>query len=75
MQNLNKQNNLNYNQYYSPSTNQYLYNKNQDILQKSSNNNTRAFSPDSNKENNKQINTQKYSYLNKQDIPLKNKKQ
>ena len=75
MQNLNKQNNLNYNQYYSPSTNQYLYNKNQDILQKSSNNNTRAFSPDSNKENNKQINTQKYSYLNKQDIALKNSNQ
>ena len=75
MQNLNKQNNLNYNQYYSPSTNQYLYNKNQDILQKSSNNNTRAFSPDSYKENNKQINTQKYSYLNKQDIPLKNSNQ
>jgi len=68
MQNLNRQNNSNYNQLYTPSTNQYLYNKSKDIFQNSQNNNTRSFSPNSNKKNN----TQDYHYMNKQEMPLKN---
>ena len=67
MQNLNRQNNSNYNQLYTPSTNQYLYNKSKDIFQNSQNNNTRSFSPNSNKKNN----TQDYHYMNKQEMPLK----
>ena len=68
MQNLNKQNNPNYNQFYTPTANQYLYNKSKDIFQNSQNNNSRAFSPNSNKKNN----NQDYPYMNKQEMPLKN---
>ena len=69
----NRQNNFNYNQYYTPSmNNQYLYNKNKENMLNQPNNNTRAFSPNPNKTENKQINTRNYTYLNKQEIPLKN---
>ena len=69
----NRQNNFNYNQYYTPSmNNQYLYNKNKENILNQPNNNTRAFSPNPNKAENKQINTRNYTYLNKQEIPLKN---
>ena len=68
MQNLNRQNIQNYNQIYSPQSNQYIYNKDIDFFQNSQNSKARAFSPYSNKKNN----FVGYSYLNKQEVPLKN---
>ena len=67
MQNLNRLNNPNYNQLYTPSMNSHLLDKNKEIFQISKNNNIRAFSP-----NNKKINNQEYTYLNKKEMPLKN---
>ena len=69
----NRQNNFVYNQYYTSSLNQYLYNKNKDPFPNSSkNNNIRTFSPNQNKTENKQTNSRDYTYLNKQEMPLKN---
>ena len=68
MKNLNRQNNSNYNQFYSPQNYQYLYNKSKDNIKNKQNNNIRAFSPNFSKKNN----NQDYSYMNKQEMPLKN---
>ena len=72
MQNLMRQNNLNYNQYYTPSMNQYQNNKNKENFYNTSNNNTRGFSQNSNQRENKYVNSKEYSYLNNKEIPLKN---
>ena len=67
-----RQNNLNYNQYYTPSMNQYQNNKNKENFYNTSNNNTRGFSQNSNQRENKYVNSKEYSYLNNKEIPLKN---
>ena len=68
----NRQNNINYNQYYTPSMNKYSYNKNKETFPNPPNNNIRSFSSNQTRIDNKQINSRNYTYLNKQDNPLKN---
>jgi RNA polymerase II subunit A small phosphatase-like protein len=52
--------------------NKYSYNKNKETFPNPPNNNIRSFSSNATRIDNKQINSRNYTYLNKQDNPLKN---